>query len=91
MFYCRERELGDLNRRYAKDNFECLVVYGRRRVGKTALINEFCKDKPTVFFSALNASVQENLEALSKAIFEKTIRVQSTLPCSTALMLLSPK
>ena len=71
MFYCRERELGDLNRRYAKDNFECLVVYGRRRVGKTALINEFCKDKPTVFFSALNASVQENLEALSKAIFEK--------------------
>ena len=71
MFYCRERELGDLNRRYAKDNFECLVVYGRRRVGKTALINEFCKDKPTVFFSALNASLQENLEALSKAIFEK--------------------
>lgn len=71
MFYCRERELGDLNRRYAKDNFECLVVYGRRRVGKTALINEFCKDKPTVFFSALNASMQENLEALSKAIFEK--------------------
>ena len=50
MFYCRERELGDLNRRYAKDNFEYLVVYGRRRVGKTALINEFCKDKPTVFF-----------------------------------------
>lgn len=71
MFYCRERELNDLNKRYAKDNFECLVVYGRRRVGKTALINEFCKGKPTVFFSALNASSQENLEALSKAIFEK--------------------
>ena len=25
MFYCRERELGDLNRRYAKDNFESLL------------------------------------------------------------------
>lgn len=71
MFHCREKELHDLNKRYQKDNFECIVVYGRRRVGKTALINEFCKDKPTVFFSALNASSQENLEALSKAIYEK--------------------
>ena len=60
-----------MNRRYARGNFECLIVYGRRRVGKTALINEFCKDKPTVFFSALNATAQENLEALSKAIYEK--------------------
>lgn len=71
MFHCRETELRDMNRRYHKDNFECLIVYGRRRVGKTALINEFCKDKPTVFFSALNASDKENLEALSKAIYEK--------------------
>ena len=71
MFHCRENELRDMNRRYNKGNFECLIVYGRRRVGKTALINEFCKNKPTVFFSALNASDKENLEALSKAIYEK--------------------
>ncbi|MCI7098002.1 MAG: ATP-binding protein [Lachnospiraceae bacterium] len=38
-------------------------------MGKTALINEFCKDKPVIFFSALNASSRENLEALSKAIY----------------------
>ena len=60
-----------MNRRYNQNRFECLIIYGRRRVGKTALINEFCKDKPTVFFSALNASDKENLEALSKAIYEK--------------------
>lgn len=71
MFHCRDKELYDLNKRYDKGHFECIVVYGRRRVGKTALINEFCKGKPTVFFSALNASSQENLEALSKAIYEK--------------------
>ena len=58
----------------------CLVVYGRRRVGKTALINEFCKDKPTVFFSALNATSQENLEALSKAIYEKEHPGAETAP-----------
>lgn len=69
MFYCREEELKLMNRRFEKGRFECIVIYGRRRVGKTALINEFCKDKPTVYFSALNASSQENLEALSKAIY----------------------
>lgn len=69
MFYCREEELRTMNNRYKKDQFECVVIYGRRRVGKTALINEFCKGKPTVYFSALNASSQENLEALSKAIY----------------------
>lgn len=67
-FYCREEELRKLNKRYAGDKFECIVIYGRRRVGKTALINEFCKDKPTIFFSALNTTGKENLEALSKAI-----------------------
>ena len=69
MFYCREEELRTMNNRYKKDRFEFVVIYGRRRVGKTALINEFCKGKPTVYFSALNASSQENLEALSKAIY----------------------
>ena len=69
MFYCREEELKTMNRRYEKGRFECVVIYGRRRVGKTALINEFCKGKPTVYFSALSASSQENLEALSKAVF----------------------
>jgi hypothetical protein len=78
MFYCREEELGKMNRRYADGNFECIVIYGRRRVGKTALINEFCKDKPVIYFSALRATAQENLSALSKAIQEyKTPEAES--------------
>lgn len=67
-FYCREDELRKLNKRYENGSFECIIIYGRRRVGKTALINEFCKDKPTIFFSALNTTGKENLEALSKSI-----------------------
>ena len=39
MFHCRNKELRDLNKRYDKGNFECIVVYGRRRVGKTALMH----------------------------------------------------
>lgn len=68
MFYCREDELRKLNKRYSEEKFECIVIYGRRRVGKTALINEFCKGKDTIYFSALNATSQENLRTLSKAI-----------------------
>ena len=80
MFYCREKELSDLNRRYQEGRFECAIVYGRRRVGKTALINEFCKDKPTIFFSALNATSGENLEALSRAIYEKNHKDGTSAP-----------
>lgn len=36
MFCCRERELRDLNKRYNRGEFERIVIYGRRRVGKTA-------------------------------------------------------
>ena len=45
-FYCRDEELRKLNKRYENGKFECVVIYGRRRVGKTALINEFCKELP---------------------------------------------
>ena len=67
-FYCREEELRKLNKRYHAGDFECIIIYGRRRVGKTTLIKEFCKDKPTIFFSALNTTEIENLESLSKSI-----------------------
>lgn len=68
MFVCRDRELQELQSRYERGSFECLIIYGRRRVGKTALINEFCKDKDVIFFPALKETVQGNLEAISEAI-----------------------
>ena len=40
MFIGRERELATLNKLYASDKFEFVVIYGRRRVGKTALISQ---------------------------------------------------
>lgn len=68
-FYCRENELRKMNRRFDNGAFECVVIYGRRRVGKTALINEFCENKKTIYFSALKAPATENLSAFSKAIY----------------------
>ena len=71
MFYCRNEELHKLNKRYDNGNFECVVIYGRRRVGKTTIINEFCKGKPTIFFSGLlEGTAKDNLKTLSRAIYE---------------------
>ena len=80
MFYCRENELRKLNNKYEKGEFECIVIYGRRRVGKTSLINKFCEGKPVIFFSALNAAAQENLSALSSAIYEYSHPLSTTSP-----------
>jgi hypothetical protein len=68
MFVGRKKELKKLNELYGSDNFECAVIYGRRRVGKTTLINEFIKDKDAIFFTALEINAKENLVNLSKCI-----------------------
>ena len=68
MFVGRKAELGSLNRSYCSDSFQFPVIYGRRRVGKTTLINEFCKGKNTIYFVAVQSTAKENLEILSAQI-----------------------
>ena len=66
MFIGRENELSQLNRLYASGRFEFAVIYGRRRVGKTAIINEFIKNKKAVFFTGVESNAKQNLENLSR-------------------------
>lgn len=68
MFIGREKELSKLTQLYNTDSFQFPVIYGRRRVGKTALINEFIKDKDAISFTGLESTVSQNLENLSRAI-----------------------
>lgn len=70
MFKGRAKELNKLSKLWEKDKFEMVIVYGRRRVGKTTLINEFCKGKRTVFFAAMESSAENNLVSFSKSVFE---------------------
>ncbi len=70
MFIGRERELSNLNKLYESDKFEFAVIYGRRRVGKTAVINEFVKDKPAICFTGVETNAKQNLENFSKCILE---------------------
>ena len=75
MFVGRERELAKLNQMYASGDFEFAVIYGRRRVGKTTLIKEFCHDKRAVYFVAREASGELNLENFSKDVYAVTADV----------------
>ena len=70
MFIGRQRELSEMQRRYKREGFECIVLYGRRRVGKTALIREFCRDKKTIFFTGLETTAKENLEYFSQSVYD---------------------
>lgn len=67
-FIGRETELQMLQRRYDSGKFECVVVYGRRRIGKTALINRFVQDKPAIFYTATENGAERNLKGLSASI-----------------------
>lgn len=70
MFIGRERELASLERLYKSDKFEFAVVYGRRRVGKTALINHFIEEKKAIYLMGVESSEKQNLENFSRSILE---------------------
>lgn len=69
MFTGRTRELEKMETLYQRGRFECIILYGRRRVGKTTLINEFIKDKPAIYYMAVEGTKKENLAGFSRAIF----------------------
>ena len=69
MFIGRERELQSLERLYRKGDFQLPVIYGRRRVGKTAIIERFTRDLPTVYFTAVEADATVNLRNLSRELY----------------------
>jgi len=68
MFIGREKELALLETLHTSDKFEYLVLYGRRRVGKTSLLKEFSKDHPVIFYSAQAKNDSLNLSDFSKAL-----------------------
>lgn len=68
MFIGREKELAILEELYMSSSFEFLVLYGRRRVGKTSLLVEFMKKHKVIFFSAQEKNNALNLQDFSKCV-----------------------
>ncbi len=66
-----------LEKLYASDKFEFAVIYGRRRVGKTALINHFIRNKKAIYFMGVESNDKQNLENFSKNILEYGVGIQA--------------
>ncbi|MBI5327025.1 MAG: ATP-binding protein [Deltaproteobacteria bacterium] len=67
-FVNRKDELESLYRFYKGEGFQFIPVYGRRRIGKTRLIQEFIKDKPVIYFLADSVAENEQLRNLGREV-----------------------
>jgi len=73
MFIGREAELKFLNDKYQEKSGQLIVLYGRRRIGKTETLREFCKGKPHVFFSCTQTTDRVQLRNFSSRILKEDI------------------
>lgn len=73
MFIGREAELQFLQNKYEEKKGQLIVLYGRRRVGKTETLKEFCKGKPHVFYSCTQSTDKVQLAKFSKQMFKENI------------------
>lgn len=73
MFVGREAELQFLNDKYEEKKGQLIVLYGRRRVGKTETLREFCKGKPHIFFSCTQTTDKVQLNKFSNQILKENI------------------
>ncbi len=69
-FVDREQEMETLQNEYEREGSSLVVLYGRRRVGKTTLISEFIKDKKALFFLASEESEAQNRTAFKEKTAE---------------------
>lgn len=80
-FFGRDREIEKLNSLYSRPGFKFAVVYGRRRVGKSSVIQKFIeKDgKPNISYMASEQNDKLNLESFSQSILNKFPAAKSYL------------
>ncbi len=65
-FIDREQEMETLQSEYERKGSSLVILYGRRRAGKTTLISEFIKDKNALFFLASEESESQNRNAFKE-------------------------
>jgi AAA+ ATPase superfamily predicted ATPase len=69
-FVNRTSELTFLNKYHDQPGFQFIPLYGRRRVGKTRLVQEFVRDKRAIYFLADSVTEGEQLRNLGTEIGE---------------------
>ena len=71
-FIGRRRELGQLEKYFDSDSVNTCAIYGRRRVGKTALIDRFCEDKPSIRFNLAGTDSEKIADHIAMDIAKHT-------------------
>ena len=66
----REKELQQLEKIYSSSKFEFLVLYGRKRIGKTTLLTEFANKHNCLYFLAQEKNMTLNIKEFSSLIKE---------------------
>ena len=64
-FIDREKELAFLEEKWRERRAQLIILWGKRRVGKTELVKQFIKDKPHVYFLSESTSEFEQLKIFS--------------------------
>lgn len=82
-FVNREIELNFLEKKYSEDAAQMIIIYGRRRIGKTELIKKFIQKKDSMYFLCTKDSLLENIKELKRKFYELTgkeyfLKVEST-------------
>lgn len=70
-FINRREELKFLDSKYSSKNAEMIILYGRRRIGKTELVLKFCDNKIVFYFMGRLESREDTLKRLNNLIVEK--------------------
>ena len=68
MFIGRTQELQFLEDRFQSSKGELIILYGRRRIGKTELLRQFCKGKEHIFFTCTEVPDGNQLQGFSKSM-----------------------
>lgn len=69
-FINREQELELLNEEYNHSESSFVIIYGRRRTGKTTLINQFLKNKKSLYFFADTQNENGQINRLKSLVAE---------------------
>lgn len=69
-FIDREHELGFLEEAYKGKRPQFIVIYGKRRVGKTELIKQFFRNKPHIYFLADKRPKESTIIEFSSRVME---------------------
>jgi AAA+ ATPase superfamily predicted ATPase len=76
VFYGRKKEI-NLIKSVFNENNKAILIYGKRRVGKTTLIKESIKEYDSIYFECLEDTIEKNIESFKETMSKQGVIVPS--------------